>query len=172
MAPVTPVPLKNKASPGHAVSRTIEFPLNADQVRSLLPHRWPFLFLDQVLEVSPEGKGRGIKNVTVSEPHFMGHFPSQSVMPGVLIVEALAQLAGITAVLSARQSSDESSGQRPGRNYLACINRMRFHRLARPADQLELTAQKRAATLEAVEFAVSARTAGQLVASGQLILAV
>jgi 3-hydroxyacyl-[acyl-carrier-protein] dehydratase len=172
MTTVTPAPLTSQASSGEAAPRTIDFPLDADQVRSLLPHRWPFLFLDQVLEVSPAGRGRGIKNVTVSEPHFMGHFPSQSVMPGVLIVEALAQLAGITAALSAAQSPDETPSRGPERNYLACIRRMRFHRLARPGDQLELTAQRKAATSGAVEFEVSARAAGQLVASGQLILAV
>lgn len=72
--------------------------LTADQIRDLLPHRWPFLLLDKVIELEPGKRGIGIKNVTISEPYFEGHFPNESIMPGVLIIEALAQMTAVVYV--------------------------------------------------------------------------
>lgn len=96
-----------------------------------LPHRYPFLMVDRVLELEPGVRGVGIKNVTVNEPQFNGHFPGNPVMPGVLIVEALAQLGGI--VVSA------ADGEGLGRiGYLAGANNVRFRRIVRPGDQLRL----------------------------------
>lgn len=151
----------------------IRFPLGPQEIMRLLPHRWPFLLVDQVLEVTPDGKGRGLKNVTMAEPHFVGHFPGDPIMPGVLIVESMAQLAGITAGLS--MSGALGPGERqaaPTRNYLACVKRMRFLRPVRPGDQLELSAARASSTARAVEFNVKAKVAGRIAAGGQLILAI
>ena len=96
-----------------------------------LPHRYPFLLIDHVLEIDPCRKGVAMKNVTFNEPFFQGHFPSNPVMPGVLIIEALAQLGGM--VVSAR---DGRGLNRIG--FLAGVDNARFRRIVRPGDQLRL----------------------------------
>lgn len=155
-----PVPAADAAAPWRP-----RLPIEADELRRLLPHRWPFLFLDRVIELEPGVRGLGLKNVAVAEPHFAGHFLEQSVMPGVLIVESLAQLGGVVV-----GSADGPGGA--GRSYLAAINRMRFRRPVRPGDQLVLTAERQAAGAGVAEVAVSARCEGRVVADGRLILAI
>lgn len=141
--------------------------LGAEDIRRLLPHRWPFLFVDRVIEIDAPTRAVGIKNVSVAEPHFEGHFEHDSVMPGVLIIEALAQLAGILVACS-EPSRDSGSS----RTYLAAVNRMRFRVPARPGDQLRLTVTRSAGTFGLAEFAAEARAGSSVVADGRLVIAI
>lgn len=101
-----------------------------------LPHRYPFLLVDRVLECRPGESIRAIKNVTVNEPFFTGHFPERPVMPGVMILEALAQTAGILTYATLGKVPNENT-----RFYFAGIDGCRFRRPVEPGDQLILTAQ-------------------------------
>jgi 3-hydroxyacyl-[acyl-carrier-protein] dehydratase len=98
-----------------------------------LPHRYPILLVDRVLELEPGKRIRALKNVSINEPYFMGHFPQRPVMPGVLMLEALAQAAAVL--------SFETLGEEPDDNtiyYFAGIDKARFKRPVEPGDQLEL----------------------------------
>lgn len=100
-----------------------------DEIQTLLPHRYPFLLVDRVKEFEPHKSIVGIKNVTVNEPFFQGHFPGRPVMPGVLIIEAMAQVAGVLAF---------KSGGPVGRTiiYLTGIDEAKFRKPVVPGDQL------------------------------------
>ena len=113
-------------------------PLTFDimDIRRLLPHRYPFLLVDRVLECVSGESIRAIKNVTVNEPFFQGHFPHRPVMPGVMIIEALAQAAGLLAFTTAGVVPDEST-----RFYFVGIDKARFRKPVEPGDQLILTAK-------------------------------
>ena len=105
-------------------------------IRRLLPHRYPFLLVDRVLECTKGESIKAIKNVTTNEPFFTGHFPHRPVMPGVMIIEALAQAAGILAFVT--------SGVVPNADtkfYFVGIDKARFRKPVEPGDQLILTAQ-------------------------------
>jgi 3-hydroxyacyl-[acyl-carrier-protein] dehydratase len=101
-----------------------------------LPHRYPFLLVDRVLECMPGESIRAIKNVTVNEPFFTGHFPERPVMPGVMILEALAQVGGILVYATLGKTPNENT-----RFYFAGVDSCRFRRPVEPGDQLVLTAR-------------------------------
>ncbi len=101
-----------------------------------LPHRYPFLLVDRVVECTPGESIRAIKNVTVNEPFFTGHFPGRPVMPGVMILEALAQAAGILTYATLHKVPNENT-----RFYFVGIDGCRFRRPVEPGDQLVLTAK-------------------------------
>ena len=111
-------------------------PLEAADIMRLLPHRYPFLLVDRVVELEPGKRAVGIKQVTANEPHFSGHFPDRPIMPGVLMVEALAQTAGIAVM-----TLDEYRGKL---GLFAGIDDCRFKRLVLPGDtlRLEVTVEK------------------------------
>lgn len=104
--------------------------LDIEQIKDTIPHRYPFLLVDKVLEIEEGKRVVAIKNVTVNEPFFQGHFPEYPVMPGVLIIEALAQ-AGAIAILG----MDANKGKL---GFLAGIDKARFKRQVKPGDQLQL----------------------------------
>jgi len=106
--------------------------LDINEIMKILPHRYPFLLVDRITEVESGKRIVGIKNVSVNEPFFPGHFPGHPVMPGVLIIEALAQVSGILAYLS----SDESV--RSKITYFVGIDNARFRKPVLPGDQLRL----------------------------------
>jgi 3-hydroxyacyl-[acyl-carrier-protein] dehydratase len=105
--------------------------LDVEQIKKLLPHRFPFLFLERLSDIVPFESATGHKAVSVNEPHFMGHFPDHSVMPGVLIVEALAQTAGALVVHSM------ALGQIP-RVYFLTIEKARFRKPVHPGAMLRM----------------------------------
>ncbi len=115
---------------------TLSLPLEAADIMELLPHRYPFLLVDRVVELEPGKRAVAIKQVTANEPHFTGHFPQRPIMPGVLMVEALAQTAGIAVM-----SLDDYRGKL---GLFAGIDGCRFKRLVVPGDtlRLEVTVEK------------------------------
>ena len=106
--------------------------LDINEIMKILPHRYPFLMVDRIIEVEQGIRCVGIKNVTINEPFFPGHFPGHPVMPGVLIIEAMAQVAGIMAYLA----SDESA--RAKVTYFMAIDNARFRKPVLPGDQLRI----------------------------------
>lgn len=104
--------------------------VSVDNIMKILPHRYPFLLVDRILELEPGKKAVGIKNVTINEPFFQGHFPGTPVFPGVLILEALAQV-GACALLSQEKHKNSLA-------YLAGVDKFRFRRVVNPGDQLLL----------------------------------
>lgn len=109
--------------------------LDIVQIMELLPHRYPFLLVDKVIEHEQGKRCVGIKNVTMNEPFFQGHFPGFPVMPGVLIIEAMAQVAAIMAYLEA-QATGEKSGDRV--SYFMAIDNARFRKPVKPGDTLRI----------------------------------
>ena len=115
-------------------------PINVEQIQQLLPHRYPFLLVDRVIEIVPDVSVVAIKNATINEPFFQGHFPGHPVMPGVLIVEAMAQAAGLLTQLSRRLKGETGSPL----FYLVKVDNARFNAPVVPGDQLRLeVSQKR-----------------------------
>lgn len=108
----------------------LKLPLYVEDIRKLLPHRYPFLLIDRVTEVEPGKRAVGYKLVSANEPHFTGHFPEYAIMPGVLIVEAMAQLGG-----AALLGVPELEGKMP---MLTGIDAARFRGQVRPGDKLEM----------------------------------
>lgn len=138
----------------------------AEVIAQLLMHRYPLLLVDRVVSWEANACINAIKNVTVNEPHFPGHFPQRPIMPGVLIIEALAQASGLLARLSA-----ESSEQAQKYLYLAGIDKARFKRLVVPGDvlELEVTVIQRRANI--ARLAAVATVSGELAAKAELISA-
>ena len=136
-----------------------------DEVMRRLPHRYPFLLVDRVLECVPGERVVAIKNVTANEQYFAGHFPGRPVMPGVLILEAMAQSAGILAFITAGVYPDENV-----RFYFAGIDKARFRRPVVPGDQLLLraTLERRIRTIW--KFATVAEVAGEEVCSAEMMV--
>lgn len=104
--------------------------LDIQQIKEIIPHRYPFLLVDQILEIEEGKRAVGLKNVTVNEPFFQGHFPDYPVMPGVLIVEALAQVGAAAMLIK-----EENKGKI---GLFAGIDNCRFKRQVKPGDQLRL----------------------------------
>jgi 3-hydroxyacyl-[acyl-carrier-protein] dehydratase len=140
--------------------------MELEQILVYLPHRYPFLLIDRVLEHTPGRDIVAIKNVTFNEPHFQGHFPGRPVMPGVLIVEAMAQAAGVLAFRTAGAEPTAESTF-----YFAGIDKARFRAPVVPGDQLVLKAKivRRIRTIWV--FQTEASVAGRLVASAEIMVA-
>lgn len=101
-------------------------------IQRIIPHRYPFLLVDKVVDINGTQSGKGIKNVTMNEPHFTGHFPDQPVMPGVLIIEAMAQTAGIMVGVSLGMADKNM------KVYFMAIDGVKFRRMVVPGDVLEM----------------------------------
>jgi 3-hydroxyacyl-[acyl-carrier-protein] dehydratase len=137
--------------------------IEADQIEAIIPHRYPFLFVDRMIEVEDGKRGVGIKNVSANEWFFEGHFPGRKVMPGVLIVEAMAQVAAITLLRNV-----DAAGKTP---MFGGIEQMRFRRPVVPGDQLrlEFTLEKMRGPIG--KGAVRATVDGQVAAEGTISFA-
>ena len=140
--------------------------MDIDEIMRYLPHRYPFLMIDRVTSIDPGKAIRGIKNVSMNEPYFPGHFPEYAVMPAVLVIEALAQLASILAW--------KIQGRMPGDGtliFFAGIDNARFRRQVRPGDQLTLEADVQKFVRGVGKFAVRAKVEGEIVAEADLLAA-
>ena len=140
--------------------------MQIDEIREYLPHRYPFLLIDRVEEIELGKSIVALKNVSINEPYFDGHFPQLPILPGVLIIEAMAQAAGILGF--------KSEGKKPadGSIYMFVgADNMRFKRPVVPGDQLRLRAEIMTARRGVWKFDCRAEVAGDLVASGQILCA-
>ena len=137
-----------------------------EEIRKFLPHRYPFLLVDRVLECVPGESIVAIKNVTVNEPHFTGHFPDQAIMPGVLIIEALAQATGL---LGFRTISEEPSDDLL--YMLVGVDNVRFKRQVVPGDQLTLKAKIERRSRIIWKFSCEATVDGKLCTAADLLCA-
>lgn len=141
----------------------IMLPLDVNEIKRILPHRYPFLMLDRVTEWEEGQRAVGIKNVTVNEPFFQGHFPQQPIMPGVLQVEALAQLAGVLLYLD--NQDDDSLGMFRG------IEKVKFRRQVVPGDQLRLEIQVLRKRSNVARFSGQVSVDGEMVCEAEFTLA-
>jgi 3-hydroxyacyl-[acyl-carrier-protein] dehydratase len=138
--------------------------IDINQILKLLPHRYPFLLVDRVLEISPRVSIKALKNVTMNEPFFQGHFPDFPVMPGVLIIEALAQTA---ALLTFSEAKAENAIY-----YFAGIDGARFKKPVLPGDQLIMTAILEREKAGIYKFQVRATVNDELAAEANITCAV
>ncbi|MEM7428825.1 MAG: 3-hydroxyacyl-ACP dehydratase FabZ [Pseudomonadota bacterium] len=136
-------------------------PLDITRIMEMIPHRYPFLLVDRILEINRGESAVGLKNVTMNEPHFMGHFPGLPVMPGVLIVEAMAQTAAIVAVDAL---GDEVEGKVV---YFMTIEDARFRRPVTPGDALHIHVEKTQSRGTVWKFRGEARVEGKLCAEAK-----
>jgi 3-hydroxyacyl-[acyl-carrier-protein] dehydratase len=138
--------------------------LNIHEILEYLPHRYPFLLIDRVIECELGKRIRALKNVSVNEPYFNGHFPYYKVMPGVLIVEAMAQAAAILSFRTMGIKPDDKSVY-----YFAGIDRARFKRPVMPGDQLVLEVSIVRTVRNVVKYAGKAYVGETLVAEAELL---
>ncbi|WP_273720341.1 MULTISPECIES: 3-hydroxyacyl-ACP dehydratase FabZ [unclassified Bartonella] len=108
--------------------------VDIEKLLSILPHRYPFLLIDRIIDIDGEQQAIGIKNVTINEPHFTGHFPAKPVMPGVLILEAMAQTAGAISLL-------QLGNAQANLVYLMTVDNAKFRKPVVPGDQLKIYVQ-------------------------------
>ena len=127
----------------------------------LLPHRYPFLMIDRIVEIDGDDSAVGIKNVTINEPHFLGHFPDQPVMPGVLIVEAMAQTAGAICIR-------QIGSAKPSLVYFMTIDGAKFRKPVVPGDQLRISVKKIKKRGNILKFACEGLVDGAKVAEAEI----
>lgn len=138
-----------------------------DQIKNLLPHRYPFLLIDRVVDFVPMERIRAVKNVTFNEPFFPGHFPGKPLMPGVLIIEAMAQAAAILGELSGAESHAEGVLY-----YLVGVDNARFRRTVVPGDQLLIEVTFQTVRRNIWKFSATTHVGDTLVASADLLTTV
>ncbi len=143
---------------------TEQKPLDIDAILERLPHRFPFLLVDRVLSVEPGKSIVALKNVSANEAHFVGHFPGHQVMPGVLIVEALAQAGGVLAWESTDQSDLRIL-------YLVGIDNVRFRGIVRPGDQIVLKVELTQHRRNLWKFEGRAEVDGKVVVEAEVMMA-
>jgi 3-hydroxyacyl-[acyl-carrier-protein] dehydratase len=141
-------------------------PMTIEDIKKYLPHRYPFLLIDRVLEWEKDKRIVAMKNVTANEPFFQGHFPHYAVMPGVLIIEGMAQTAAMLGLLSLGQVDDGSSVY-----YFVGIDGARFKRPVRPGDQLVFEVEQLRLSRGMGKFKATARVGGVTVSEAELLCA-
>ena len=149
------------------MSFEINLPLDTITIQQLLPHRYPFLLVDRVVEFEPARRVLCIKNVTCNEPFFQGHFPGRPVMPGVLVIEAMAQAGGLLTQLSLKP------GEKPEGQlfYLVKVDNCRFNRMVVPGDQLDMEVKLKRQIRNMALYECCARVDGTIVASAEILCA-
>jgi len=139
--------------------------MNVDEIRRYLPHRYPFLLVDRVIEIDAQSIV-ACKNLSINEPFFQGHFPQQPIFPGVLMLEAMAQAAGILGFFSQAKTSEDGSVY-----YLAGADEVRFKRPCVPGDRIILRARILSSRRGIWKFEVSAEVEEELAASATILCA-
>ena len=147
------------------MSNTVQLPLDIAAIQALLPHRYPFLLVDRVVEFEAHKRLLAYKNVSNNEPFFSGHFPGHPVMPGVLVVEALAQAGGLLTQLSSPTGSERKLF------YLVKIDNARFSRMVVPGDRLELEVTLKRVIRNMAMYSGIARVDGEEVACADILCA-
>lgn len=147
----------NDSSKPAGKGRTVDI-VGIERVMEMIPHRYPFLMIDRVIEVEPDVGAIGVKNVSINEPHFQGHFPRRPVMPGVLIIEAMAQSA---AVLVVETLGKEFEGKLV---YFMSVDRARFRKPVTPGDVMYVHVRKERQRGPVWKFSAEARVDGAVVA--------
>lgn len=130
-------------------------------VLKLLPHRYPFLMIDRVTNINGDTHGIGIKNVTFNEPHFQGHFPGNPVFPGVLLIEGMAQTAGVLCIMA-------TSSKQPKSVFFMTIDKAKFRKPVVPGDTIEYHMTKIAHRKTMWWYRGEAKVAGQIVAEAEV----
>lgn len=133
------------------------------EIQKIIPHRYPFLLVDKIIELEPGKRAVGIKNVTVNEPFFQGHFPGFPIMPGVLIVEALAQTAGIAANTAAEGGEGEAK-----LGVFASIDEMKFKKQVMPGDTLRMEVEILSSKMGIIKAKVKATVDDKTAAEGEI----
>ncbi len=141
---------------------TEQFSIDVEGIMERLPHRYPFLLIDGIVSFEPNRSIVAVKNVTATEPHFMGHFPGHPVMPGVLILEAMAQAAGVLVFESV------DPGERNFILYLAGVENARFRRPAKPGDRIDIEVELVLQRRNLWRFSTQAKVDGALIASAEM----
>jgi 3-hydroxyacyl-[acyl-carrier-protein] dehydratase len=132
------------------------------RIMQALPHRYPFLMVDRIREINGDDSCIGIKNVTINEPHFMGHFPEQPVMPGVLLIEGMAQTAGALCMMA------QAPAAKPKLVYFMTIDNAKFRKPVIPGDTVEYHVRKIRRRSNIWKFAAVAMVAGVKVAEAEV----
>ncbi len=146
----------------------LALPVDVTRIQQLLPHRYPFLLVDRVIELEPDKRILAIKNVTINEPFFQGHFPGHAVMPGVLVLEALAQAGGLLTQLSLGEAAPDKQDKL---FYLVKIDNARFSSMVVPGDRLELEVKLKRMIRNMAMYECAARVDGKQVASADILCA-
>jgi beta-hydroxyacyl-ACP dehydratase FabZ len=141
----------------------METPVQIREIMSFLPHRYPFLLVDRILELVPNKSVTGLKNVTINEPFFQGHFPQAPIMPGVLILEAMAQVGGVLAMASLPKRDQGTL------MYFMGMDQVKFRKPVVPGDQLVMNLEVLKQRAKIVKLSGVARVDDQVVAQAQLM---
>jgi len=145
--------------------------LDKEEIKNLLPHREPFLFVDAVSAFAPKKSITASLELKADLPFFRGHFPNNPIMPGVLVVESLAQTSGLFLALSARDESVENNSFKAGSIFYLASNNIKFVGVAKAGDVLELTSSLTREFAGLYHFSVSATSGRRKIAEGTLVLA-
>ena len=152
---------------GDSMSENIEgSSVTITEIMDFLPHRYPFLLVDRVVEMNGEQSGVGIKNVTASEPWFTGHFPENPVFPGVLIIEAIAQ---VSAILVLQHAKDSGNPIETKLIYFMTVDKVRFRHPVKPGDQMRIQVTQIRRRGMAYKFKGEVYVDGQLMAEGEIM---
>ncbi|MEW5909395.1 MAG: 3-hydroxyacyl-ACP dehydratase FabZ [Thermodesulfobacteriota bacterium] len=144
----------------------MEYTHDIQKIMELLPHRYPFLLIDRILEIVPGERATALKNVTINEPFFQGHFPNKPIMPGVLIVEAMGQAGGVLAFESVAED------RRGSLIYFMGMDNVRFRKPVVPGDQLVITVEILNLRSKAIKMAGTASVNGVRVAEAELLASI
>jgi 3-hydroxyacyl-[acyl-carrier-protein] dehydratase len=150
------------------MTTTVALPIGIERIQALLPHRYPFLLVDRVVEFEPGKRILAWKNVTGNEPFFQGHFPGHPVMPGVLILEALAQVGGLLTQLTRESKGDAASDNM---FYLVKIDAAKFSRMVVPGDRVELEVSLKRVIRNMAMYVGTARVDGETAACAEILCA-